>query len=113
MLQPARCCTCNLHVVAGIYKQPTMKHSSPQDFASLSHYVDAPKPTAEQFNEYFAIQKSSTFVIMQQKDYFHLHHNQPAGFTTLCPTVALCFSKYDHSADKQAGPAKKKPKHHA
>jgi hypothetical protein len=113
MLQPARCCTCNLHVAAGIYKQPTMKHSSPQAFASLSHYVDAPKPTAEQFLEYCAIQKSSTFVIMQQKDYFHLPANQPAGFTTLCPTFALCFSMYDHTADTQTGPAKKKPKHHA
>jgi hypothetical protein len=51
---------------------------------------------------------------MQQDDYLHVQHNQPAGFTTLCPTMALCFSKYDNSGiqppQKQFRPPKKKQK---
>ena len=70
-----------------------MRLRSTPPFQSLSHYVDAPKPTHKQFNEHFAIQKECTSFTMQMQDYFHLPHDQPAGFTTLCPVMALCFSE--------------------
>jgi hypothetical protein len=99
-LQPTCCCTCNLHVAAGIYRQPSMSAVSTLPFERLSDYVDAPKPTQEQLHQYFNMQKSSTSVIIMKQDYLHVQHNQPAGFTTLGPTLALCFSKCADSGDE-------------
>ena len=76
-------------------------------FERLSDYVDAPEPNQEQFREYFSMQKSSTFVTMQKQDQLLVQHNKPAGFTTLCPTMALCFSKCADSGE-QASPNKRR-----
>ena len=57
-VQPACCCTCNLHVAAGIYRQSSMSAVSTLPFERLSDYGDAPKPTEEQFQEYLNMQKS-------------------------------------------------------
>ena len=93
VLQPACCCTCNLHVAAGIYRQPSLRRVATRAYQRISDYVDAPQPNQDQFQQYFQMQKSSTSVIMDKQDYLHLQHNQPAAFTTLVPTVALCFSE--------------------
>ena len=93
VLQPACCCTCNLHVAAGIYRQPSLRRVATRAYQRISDYVDAPQPNQDQFQQYFQMQKTSTSVIMNKQDYLHLQHNQPAAFTTLVPTVALCFSE--------------------
>ena len=92
-LQPACCCR---HLQA---TEPSMTVVSTPPFERLSDYVDAPKPNQEQFQEYFNMQKASTSVTTMKQDYLHVQHNQPAGFTTLCPTVALRFSKCANSGD--------------
>ena len=110
VLQPACCCTCNLHVAAGIYSQPSLHQVGTPAYQRMSDYVNAPQPNQDEFEQYFKIQQSTTSVIMNKQDYLHLPANQPAGFTTLFPTVALCFSQ---CASGDAPSPKKKPKHHA
>ena len=78
-------------------------------FERLSDYVDAPKATQEQLHQYFNMQKSSTSVIIMKQDYLHVQHNQPAGFTTLGPTLALCFSKSADSDDEASPTKRRKP----
>ena len=53
------------------------------------------------------MQKSSTSVIIQKQDYLHVQHNQPAAFSTLGPTLALCFSKCADTA-MQPSPTKRR-----
>ena len=53
------------------------------------------------------MQMSSTSVPIMKQDYLHVQHNQPAGFTTLGPTVALCFSKCTDSGE-QVSPNKRR-----
>ena len=62
-------------------------------FERLSDYVDGPAPTPDQLQQYVDMQQSSTSVIIEKQDYLHVQHNQPAAFSTLGPTLALCFSK--------------------
>ena len=100
---PATCPMHNLYVATGIYRQPNMSLVSTLPSERLSHYADAPKPTREQFQECFNMQKSSTSVAIMKQDYLHVQHNQLAGFTTLGPTMALCFSKCADSGE-QASP---------
>ena len=107
VLQPACCCTCNLHVAAGIYNQPSMSAVSVLPFERLSDYIDGPAPTPDQLQQYVNMQKSSTSVIIEKQDYLHVKHNQPAAFTTFGPTLALCFSKCADSGDK-ASPTKRR-----
>ena len=63
VLQPACCCTCNLHVAAGIYSQPSLRRVATRAYQQISDYVDAPQPDQDQFQQYFQMQKSSTSVI--------------------------------------------------
>ena len=67
VLQPACCCTCNLHVAAGIYRQPSLRRVATRAYQRISDYVDAPQPNQDQFQQYFQMQKSSTSVIMNSK----------------------------------------------
>ena len=109
VLQPACCCTCNLHVAAGIYRQPSLRRVATRAYQQISDYVDAPQPNQDQFQQYFQMQKTSTSVIMNKQDYLHLQHNQPAAFTTFGPTLALCFSK---CADRGVQPSPTKRRKH-
>ena len=84
-----------------------MSVASTLPFERLSDYVNAPKPTAEQFQECFNMQKASTSVTIMKHDCFHVQDSQPANFTTLGPTVALCFSKCTDSGD-EASPNKRR-----
>ena len=76
-------------------------------FERLSDYVDGPTPTPDQLQQYVDMQKSSTSVIIQRQDYLHVQHNQPAAFSTLGPTLALCFSKYANT-DVEPSPTKRR-----